>query len=126
MVFFLSKPFKEKGISTIERIKLYIELMEVWTWIYPEIMIIKMCDQLDNLETLWVFKLEKQAEKLKELRELFFPFYTKHIEKVPENSKKIYLEVYKKLVNKVEEERKRVEEEFSYNEEIFSNRLVCA
>lgn len=74
MVGYLTKP--EKG-TVKERLEAYYRDLAFISVAHPEILLIKICDQLDNIGSFSVFKLEKRERKLREISEISLPLYRK-------------------------------------------------
>lgn len=115
MVYYLTKDEKgrfecsPKGHD--ERLKRYLEKFEEGIIEYPEIMLIKMSDQLDNLETLVVFPSVKQERIVSEIRGSFLPMYQKHLAELPENMIDAGKILYRSLVRSLDEAEVRLRSE---------------
>lgn len=104
MVYFLSKEEKELfGGDSKKRLQHYISKLRQGALLYPQILIIKMADQLDNFKTLNVFSEEKQNEIVMETRDFYMPMYSKFLKTVPMKYKKAYKKLFKKLKSRLEE-----------------------
>lgn len=72
----------------------YIKRIEKGATRYPEILIIKMCDQLDNLEDCFVFSIKKYTRIIEAMTLLYIPLYQEHQKNIPENLKLPYAKLF--------------------------------
>ena len=107
MVYFLSKDDKGFFGENGERTRHYAEKIAQGARKYPEILIIKLNDQLDNLQTLYGLPLERRAKKIHQMKKYFLPMYEEFREKIPV----ILVEAFEKLLFQV---KLAVEREASY------------
>lgn len=77
LVKYLSKP--PSGVRN--RIPGYYHQLSQAAIQHPELLMIKMCDQLDNLQSLWVFDAEKRERKIREVQELSIPIYEQALDR---------------------------------------------
>lgn len=105
MVYFLTKTDKEHFDHTIEghdlRLKLYIEKLTEGIREYPEVMLIKMSDQIDNLMTLHIFPPEKQSRIVYEMKQYFLPLYKTSLLNYPKKYTKAALQLYQQLEKQI-------------------------
>ena len=108
MVYFLSKDDKDY-FHTIngERAKHYCEKIQQGARKYPEILIIKLNDQLDNLQTLYGLNQERRQKKIRHMQQYFLPMYEEFRAKIPV----IFIEAFERLLFQV---KLAVEREAAY------------
>ncbi len=98
MVYFLSKEKKELfSNDSGKRLSHYIQKLGQGALLYPQILLIKMADQLDNLKTLSVFPKEKQKEILLQTKNSYMPLYKSFLKKIPQKYRKAYKQLIKEL-----------------------------
>ena len=97
MVYFLSKDDKSYFGENGERAKHCAEKIAQGARKYPEILIIKLNDQLDNLQTLYGLNLERRQKKITHMKKYFLPMYEEFREKIPV----ILIEAFEKLLREV-------------------------
>jgi len=97
MVYFLSKDDKGYFGQNGERAKHYAEKIAQGARKYPEILVIKLNDQLDNLQTLYGLNLERRQKKITHMKKYFLPMYEEFREKIPV----ILIEAFEKLIYEV-------------------------
>lgn len=109
MVYFLTKNDKEDFEHTIEghelRLKLYLEKLKEGIREYPGVMLVKMSDQLDNLETIAIFDLAKRARIVQEIKQFFLPLYQSCLSSLPKHyvkAAKLLLEELGVMIPRVE------------------------
>ncbi len=101
MVYFLSKKdnscFSKTPEGKMLRLKHYLKKIDFARKHYPEVLLVKMSDQIDNLSTLDAFSHEKQKEQLDEVKEHFLPIYDHAKLDIPHHLKEVFHELYKEL-----------------------------
>lgn len=101
MVYFLSKKDKSCFSATEEgkmlRLKHYLKKLDFARKHYPEVLLVKMSDQIDNLLTLDAFSADKQKEQLDEVKEHFIPVYDQAKLEVPHGLRAVFHTLYKQL-----------------------------
>lgn len=89
MVAYLTKEPKRNFERTLtghlKRHRNYLSHFEQGLKTYPEIMLVKMSDQFDNLASLEVFDLTKQARIVDEIWYDFVPLYERNMEHLSKN-----------------------------------------
>ena len=103
MVGYLTKP--EKG-TVHERLEAYYRDLAFISVAHPEILLIKICDQLDNIDSFSVFKLEKRERKLREISEISLPLYRKVL------SQNLSPEIHSAFINFISELEEAVADGF--------------
>lgn len=103
MVGYLTK--SEKG-TVQERLEAYYRDLAFISVAHPEILLIKICDQLDNIDSFSVFKLEKRERKLREISEISLPLYRKVL------SQKLSPEMHSAFINFLSELEEAVADGF--------------
>ena len=97
----LSKNKKPKDISSDNnyRFMMYMNRFYMGMLAEPYILFIKLADQIDNLESVDVFRIEKIKRKIDEIELYFLPQY----EKIIKNHEfpKEYIERYNRMKNKL-------------------------
>ncbi len=97
MVYFLSKDDKAYFGENGERAQHYADKIAQGARKYPEILVIKLNDQLDNLQTLYGLNLERRQKKIRHMKKYFLPMYEEWREKIPV----ILIEAFEKLLREV-------------------------
>ena len=97
MVYFLSKDDKKFFGENGERAHHYAEKIAQGARKYPEILIVKLNDQLDNLQTFYGLPLDRRRNKIQQIRDHFLPMYEKFREKIPI----VLIEAFEKLLFQV-------------------------
>lgn len=64
---------------------------------YPEVLLIKMSDQIDNLQSISVFPEEKKKKQIHEIKDCFLPIYTKNEKHIRKSMKVVYLCLFNEL-----------------------------
>jgi len=95
------KSFTKDFNGQRHRIMKYIERLSMGFKREPLLMIVKMCDQLDNLHTIHVFNRKKQLRILHDLKNLYLPVYKKYEYLLSWHSKMIFRKMYLKLVKRI-------------------------
>lgn len=105
MVFFLSKADKSYFSHDIpghdSRLKIYVQKFKQGIKMYPEIMLVKLSDQIDNLSTLQVFPKDKQERIVEEMHTWFLPVYTKRKLQMPTELEKATNILYERFHTKL-------------------------
>ena len=106
LVYFLTKNpkyyYSNDDIWSYKRLIDYIARIEKWMLKYPNLIFIKMLDQLDNLDSLHIFRKDKFYRILYEIKDNFIPLYKKYIDKVWIDLKPKALKLFNKLNNKID------------------------
>ena len=98
LVYGLTKEKKELFCGDSEkRTRHYMEKLRQMALLYPEILLIKMADQVDNLDSLDVFPEWKQRQQREEVRKFFFPLYESFGERMPEELRTAYRQLFSDL-----------------------------
>lgn len=111
MVYFLSK--EEKMLfshDSEKRLFHYIHKLRQGALIYPQILLIKMADQLDNFKTIHVFTKEKQQEIFLQTKNSYLPLFESFLEKISQEYKRVYKQLLNKLKEVLEVKMKKVGE----------------
>lgn len=105
IVYILSKNPKEAYEKSIEwhnqRLKDYINKLDEWINKDPNILFIKIYDQLDNLESLHIFGKEKFYRILNEIKNYYLPLYSKHIKKTTSKLKEEIIKIFHMLCDRI-------------------------
>ena len=108
MVHFLSKEegslFPKTSTGRLDRLKNYIQKLETGLKKHPELLLIKLCDQIDNLNTFYIFPNEQRNQKINELESFFVPFYEKHKANVPLPLKNTFSVLHQDFLQALERE----------------------
>jgi GTP pyrophosphokinase len=103
MVFLLSKEDKTKFSDDIfgfnDRLGVYLEQLKLGASELPEILFIKICDQLDNLKTLSVFREQKYYRTLWVLQLLYVPLYRKCMANMPSDLEAKFAPLFEEFMN---------------------------
>ncbi len=101
MVYFLSKKDKSCFSATEEgkmlRLKHYLKKIDFARRHYPDVLLVKMSDQIDNLLSLEAFPIEKQKEQIQEVQQYFLPVYDQAKLDFPSELRPVFHELYKEL-----------------------------
>ncbi|MBT4937129.1 HD domain-containing protein [Candidatus Peregrinibacteria bacterium] len=80
-----------------ERLKDYCKKIQKACKKYPEVLLIKMSDQIDNLKSINVFPEEKKKKQIHEIRDCFLPIYKENERNIGKSIKVTYLCLFNEL-----------------------------
>lgn len=100
MIYALSKE-KPSHKTKQEHLEDYTQKIREMGQIYPGIFLVKMADQLDNLQSLFIFPREKRHQKIREIQDLFLPLYHKELENCPKHLKAAFSILLRQLVDNI-------------------------
>jgi (p)ppGpp synthase/HD superfamily hydrolase len=105
MIMSLTKDPKEKFPADKEgyylRLTAYLEKLQRGIAREPELLLLKICDQLDNLETINVFCRGKYFRILNTIKNYYLPFYQEISPQLSPDIYKRYTKIYAELNEKV-------------------------
>ena len=106
IVYFLSKD-SWKGTYKV-RIQKYMEKLEIGCFFHPEILCIKLADQIDNLNTLHGFSSnQKRQKQIEEVKNYYLPFYRKVIKDIPDELIQPFDYLYQLLLQAIQSAEKK-------------------
>lgn len=94
--------FNDHPLLYAKRVTDYLSKIESGAKKYPEILIIKLCDQLDNLKDCMVFSEKKFTRIVEIMTLLYVPFYQKNRSKVPEKLHSTYDLLFERFLERLE------------------------
>ena len=119
MVYLLSKeqhhPTSKTPEGRIIRIENYIQKLETGAKKYPEIILIKLSDQIDNLKTFYIFSNDTREQKIKELQTFFMPFYEQQKINLPNKLQNAFKSLHEDFLQDLEQEVSIFKEEKTKN-----------
>ena len=85
-----------------KRIQEYVEKIERGAKKYPEILIIKLCDQLDNLKDCMVFTEKKMTRIVETMTLQYIPLYERNRKVIPEKLRCVYDLLFERFLERLE------------------------
>lgn len=112
IVYCLSKTpkaqFQNSSNAMEERRDDYIEKLYIGAKVYPEIMLIKMSDQIDNMQSISVFRVTKQKRLLSDIQNKYLPLFESCIEDLSEEFQDTAVMLLNRLKENVYKEDARI------------------